>query len=125
MPHPHNRSYSPLASFKIRVTRAKLRLMLQSPAIGGTLYTRFGWYSPFIFSIIICVIDLVLRLLVLEQRHVAAGTAIPSGRTEEQAEKKELSLYRVIVALVTSPRGMTACSMMFVYGLVLSAMDPT
>jgi hypothetical protein len=111
------------------------------------MYAKLGWYSPFIFSIAVCAIDLVLRLIVLERRHYPQlfkpkGSRIPipgrpdsldieipsdvqvsSGR--EKVVVKELSLFGVVIALFSSPRGVTACSLMFVYGLVLSAMDPT
>ncbi|WVQ95955.1 hypothetical protein IAU59_003054 [Kwoniella sp. CBS 9459] len=39
-----------------------------APPIGGALYQRLGWHAPFIFCIIICAVDLILRLFVIEQK---------------------------------------------------------
>lgn len=38
------------------------------PPVGGALYKRLGWNSPFIFCIVINAVDLAVRLLVLEKR---------------------------------------------------------
>ncbi|ORY34786.1 major facilitator superfamily domain-containing protein [Naematelia encephala] len=39
-----------------------------APPIGGALYQHLGWYSPFIFCIIVLFFDLVGRILVIEQK---------------------------------------------------------
>ncbi|WVQ75008.1 hypothetical protein IAR50_004616 [Cryptococcus sp. DSM 104548] len=41
-----------------------------APPIGGALYDSLGWHAPFIFCIIICTIDLILRLFVLERADI-------------------------------------------------------
>lgn len=41
-------------------------LLVGSPA-GGALYTRFGFRAPFVFGEICTLVDLVLRLLVIER----------------------------------------------------------
>ncbi|WVR08154.1 hypothetical protein IAU60_005200 [Kwoniella sp. DSM 27419] len=43
-----------------------------APPIGGALYAHMGWHAPFIFTLIVCVVDLVLRFLVIEQKDVRA-----------------------------------------------------
>lgn len=43
-------------------------LIAQAPPIGGALYFRFGWHAPFIFTIILCAIDTVMRMFVIEQK---------------------------------------------------------
>ncbi|WVR08153.1 hypothetical protein IAU60_005199 [Kwoniella sp. DSM 27419] len=66
-----------------------------APPIGGALYQHLGWHAPFIFCMIICAIDLILRLFVIEQRHLrewqerheignteAAATAEKAGTIE-------------------------------------------
>jgi DHA1 family solute carrier family 18 vesicular amine transporter 1/2 len=40
--------------------------MVGTPA-GGGLYTRFGFHAPFIFGGICTVVDLILRLLIIER----------------------------------------------------------
>ncbi|WRT69613.1 uncharacterized protein IL334_006602 [Kwoniella shivajii] len=42
--------------------------MTIAPPIGGALYARMGWKAPFVFCIIVCAIDLILRLFVIEQK---------------------------------------------------------
>ncbi|RUS21766.1 major facilitator superfamily domain-containing protein [Endogone sp. FLAS-F59071] len=43
--------------------------MLAGPPIGGVLYANLGPKSPFIFCIIIAVVDFVFRLLIVEKRN--------------------------------------------------------
>lgn len=42
--------------------------MLLGPPIGGALYSRFGFRAPFVFTIIITVVDLIGRLLLIERK---------------------------------------------------------
>ncbi|ODO00821.1 hypothetical protein L198_03148 [Cryptococcus wingfieldii CBS 7118] len=41
-----------------------------APPIGGALYDSLGWHAPFVFCIIVCAIDLILRLFVLERADI-------------------------------------------------------
>ncbi|KAG2045226.1 major facilitator superfamily domain-containing protein [Suillus americanus] len=50
----------------IAMTGLSVGLLVGSPA-GGALYTRFGFRAPFIFGSICAVVDLLLRLLVIER----------------------------------------------------------
>lgn len=71
------------------------------PPVGGTLYDRFGWRAPFIFSIILVAIDLLMRLFIIEKhvalRWVKSGVVIKNfeapgwneGKSEEQQEKEQ------------------------------------
>jgi len=74
---------------------------LVGPPVGGTLYDRFGWRAPFIFSIILVAIDLLMRLFIIEKhvalRWVKSGVVIKNfeapgwneGKSEEQQEKEQ------------------------------------
>ncbi|KAK0189511.1 MFS general substrate transporter [Armillaria mellea] len=62
--------------------------MLLGTPIGGSLYTRFGFRGPFIFGIIVCLPDLVLRLLVIGERGACRP---PSCSDHIPLEVKELS----------------------------------
>ncbi|KGB77925.2 hypothetical protein CNBG_4012 [Cryptococcus deuterogattii R265] len=127
-----------------------------APPIGGALYSKMGWYAPFIFCIIVCFVDLVLRLFVLErtdlrkweekrlglapgslQPKVVDGQVIMSSEVEASpfmhlttAEKArlsgvELSPWQVLIALGSSPRGMTSFLTMFSFGMIIGALEPT
>ncbi|AAW46370.2 hypothetical protein CNK02920 [Cryptococcus deneoformans JEC21] len=127
-----------------------------APPIGGVLYSKLGWHAPFIFCIIICFIDLIMRLFVLErtdlrkweerrlnlapgslQPKVVNGEVIMPAQAETSpfihlttAEKArlsgvELSPWQVLVALASSPRGMTSFIQMFAYGTIIGALEPT
>lgn len=41
---------------------------LIGPPVGGALYSAFGYRAPFIFGIIVTVIDFVGRLLIIERK---------------------------------------------------------
>jgi DHA1 family vesicular acetylcholine transporter-like MFS transporter 3 len=118
-----------------------------APPIGGALYWHLGWHAPFIFTIIICAVDLLLRLLVIEQKELppietphqlqADREKTPTPATEAgqgletscppdaSASVKELSPWGVLVALAKSPRGMNGFIATFIYGLAIGALDPT
>lgn len=71
------------------------------PPVGGTLYDRFGWRAPFIFSIILVVIDLLMRLFIIEKhvalRWVRSGVVVKNfeapgwneGKSEEQEKEQD------------------------------------
>ena len=42
--------------------------MLLGPPIGGALYSRLGFRAPFVFTIIITLVDLIGRLLLIERK---------------------------------------------------------
>ncbi|WVQ79320.1 hypothetical protein IAT38_001417 [Cryptococcus sp. DSM 104549] len=124
-----------------------------APPIGGALYSKMGWHSPFVFCIIVCAVDLFLRLFVLErsdlrkweEKHGAIVPAAERGDLVEngghgavgshlnhltKAEKdklsgKELSPWMVMVTLASSPRGMTSFCMMLAFGMIIGALEPT
>ena len=53
------------------------------------LYKHLGWNAPFIFTIIICAVDLFLRLLVIEQKDLPDSmrkptiTSVPAADVEK------------------------------------------
>ncbi|KAK8849598.1 hypothetical protein IAR55_004933 [Kwoniella newhampshirensis] len=65
-----------------------------APPIGGALYSSLGWKSPFIFCIIVCAVDLILRLFVLEQKELrqwetkhAQKLAVSHERIEDEEKR--------------------------------------
>lgn len=40
------------------------------PVLGGVLYDRLGWHAPFIFSICICAVEFIGRLIIIERKEV-------------------------------------------------------
>ncbi|GAA5937151.1 MFS transporter [Sporobolomyces koalae] len=70
------------------------------PSVGGTLYERFGWRAPFVFSIILIAVDLLMRLLIIEKHEAlkwvqsgyeikgfeAPGWNEPKSETQEDKE---------------------------------------
>ncbi|GAA5994605.1 MFS transporter [Rhodotorula paludigena] len=62
------------------------------PPVGGSLYRRFGFRAPFIFSLILIGVDLTMRLLIIE-KHVALrwidkGHSIPYFEARGYVSKK-------------------------------------
>ncbi|GAA5908941.1 hypothetical protein JCM6882_004950 [Rhodosporidiobolus microsporus] len=66
------------------------------PPVGGTMYARLGYRAPFIFSIILVGVDLLLRLCIIEKhqalRYIAMGHRIEGfeapGYEGEEAVKE-------------------------------------
>lgn len=40
------------------------------PVLGGVLYDRLGWHAPFIFSIAVCAVEFIGRLIIIERKEV-------------------------------------------------------
>jgi predicted MFS family arabinose efflux permease len=87
----------------------------QAPVIGGALYNELGWHAPCIFTMGVCLFDLIARLLVLERN--------PRKPATEEELSKELSPQRVLLALLRSGRSMTGVMLAFVFGLIMGAKD--
>ncbi|KXN87562.1 hypothetical protein AN958_08496 [Leucoagaricus sp. SymC.cos] len=127
-------------------------LILGSP-IGGTLYSRFGFRGPFVFTIICASIDLLSRLAIIEPNESRKWGVDPtiyprstSGSSKETAQlvtegilPREassepqsgiesvdcpLSLVQVMLKLFKSSRALVALVMAFVYGFVYSSQEP-
>ncbi|GAA5904707.1 MFS transporter [Sporobolomyces salmoneus] len=70
------------------------------PPSGGAIYDRYGWRGPFIFSIILIGIDLLMRLFIIEKHEalewVKSGVEIKNfeapgwNEGKSETEKKEL-----------------------------------
>ncbi|KAF7319900.1 MFS domain-containing protein [Mycena kentingensis (nom. inval.)] len=128
--------------------------MLAGPPIGGALYKRWGWRAPFIFGVIICVVDFIGRLLIIERKdalkygHDPAAIPEPASAapaTDEEksndagtttaestvvatpspSTKTRLSLTGVLVRLSKSPRAVSALITTLLYGLIYTAQEPT
>ncbi|KAJ7102430.1 MFS general substrate transporter [Mycena belliarum] len=127
---------------------------LAGPPIGGALYGRFGFRGPFIFGIIICIIDLIGRLFIIERKealpwgHDPAAVPSPASDSERDEEKSadaavvpneaapptqptepvpvvKLSLPGVMVRLLRSSRANAVMIITLLYGIVYSAQEPT
>ncbi|GAA5986337.1 hypothetical protein JCM10908_003709 [Rhodotorula pacifica] len=52
------------------------------PPVGGVLYARMGYRAPFVFSLILVGVDLILRLFIIEKhnalKYIRAGHYIPN-----------------------------------------------
>ena len=83
-----------------------------APPIGGALYSTLGWLAPFVFCLIVCAVDLVLRCLVVERKHLVklgidrqgrplkkrdSGVAPSSRDTSQAASTQKESPARPIV----------------------------
>ncbi|WVN87705.1 uncharacterized protein L203_102893 [Cryptococcus depauperatus CBS 7841] len=126
-----------------------------APPIGGALYHKLGWHAPFIFCIIICTVDLVLRLLVVEgsdlrkyeQKRQAleldsVHTTMSNGQAKTSSVVKghlahlttaekgklagvELSPLQIIVKLASSTRGVASLLVLFLDSMIVGALEPT
>ncbi|GAA5976189.1 hypothetical protein JCM11641_001076 [Rhodosporidiobolus odoratus] len=80
------------------------------PPVGGTMYDRLGYRAPFVFSIILVAIDLLLRLFIIEKRqalkYIAEGhriegfeapgySASAAAREGEGEEEGDRTRFRV------------------------------
>ncbi|WVW87013.1 hypothetical protein I302_109069 [Kwoniella bestiolae CBS 10118] len=118
--------------------------MTIAPPIGGALYQHMGWHAPFVFCIIALTLDLILRLLVIEQKdlrqweetsHTTTGSEQTRSEDEEQVrqaevppgqlEGMELSPWKVILTIGSSARGMTGFWVTFIYGLIIGIYEPS
>ncbi|BGP39393.1 hypothetical protein JCM10449v2_003331 [Rhodotorula kratochvilovae] len=63
------------------------------PPVGGALYRRLGFRAPFVFALVLIVVDLIMRLLIIEkhvaQQWIAAGHAIPGFEARGYIDCKE------------------------------------
>lgn len=103
-----------------------------------------GWHAPFIFCIIICAVDFLGRLLVVEQKDARLWrqTAVVPQSTPSQAvaekglpksdeqpkpaeREKQLSPLAVIAKLGRAPRGLAAIAVIGSYSLVIGLQEPT
>ncbi|CCM06336.1 uncharacterized protein FIBRA_08590 [Fibroporia radiculosa] len=93
------------------------------PPVSGELYSAFGFRSPFIFGIILTMIDLVGRLLIIERKHAlrwgidpaapsvspeavveaVADAAPPSSSKEETPDTEKGGLEHAVTPVSESP----------------------
>ncbi|KAK0237153.1 major facilitator superfamily domain-containing protein [Armillaria nabsnona] len=112
---------------------------LVGPPVGGGLYTRFGFRGPFIFGIIVAVLDLAFRFLIIEGKGASklrsstlekpdneiALEANDSSPTDSiEVQNKKVSFVQVLRLLFRSHRALAAAFLTFVYGIVYSTQEP-
>ncbi|WOO83202.1 putative MFS-type transporter2 [Vanrija pseudolonga] len=73
------------------------------PPVGGALYKRLGWNSPFIFCIVINAVDLLVRLLVLEKRLMHNWHPTEKARLEVLACAEATAAQTADGAVATAP----------------------
>jgi len=99
------------------------------PAAGGALYSLGGWHAPFIFAAALLVIDMALRLLVIETSDAAKHGYTPPwaiDRSEERAqEHSHAATLRALRQLMRSARFWTISYVTFVTGAVIAALIDT
>lgn len=110
--------------------------ILVGPPLGGLLDNRLGYCAPFILGIGACVFDLIGRALVIEKHEAAPFMEVqpqdlPIGQGTDQViqregrEKSQISVIRVIMVLGKSKRAFTAFLNTFIYGIVITILEPT
>jgi MFS family permease len=100
------------------------------PLLGGIMYDRVGWYSIFGVGFGILVIDILLRLVMIE-KSVARGFDFqlpietdPSKDAEESKEHvKVRSKLPSVIALLRLPRLLAALWLTFIQATIISVFD--
>ncbi|KAI9026016.1 major facilitator superfamily domain-containing protein [Hyaloraphidium curvatum] len=65
--------------------------MLIGPVVGGIMFEKLGYYSPFILNCVVIVADMVLRLMVAEPDHTVDRADKVGFGTVNKAEAKEMA----------------------------------
>jgi MFS family permease len=100
------------------------------PLLGGIMYDRVGWYGIFGVGFGILVIDILLRLVMIEKR-VARGFdfQLPiepeTSKDAEESNKgvKERSKLPDVIALLLLPRFLAALWLTFIQATIISVFD--
>nr|XP_018260404.1 uncharacterized protein I303_07322 [Kwoniella dejecticola CBS 10117]OBR82562.1 hypothetical protein I303_07322 [Kwoniella dejecticola CBS 10117] len=75
-----------------------------APPIGGALYAKMGWHAPFVFCIIVCAVDLILRLFVIEQKDLRAWEKANADiLNTPQVEKKDVRQAEIPAEQLNDP----------------------
>ncbi|KAJ8295615.1 putative MFS-type transporter C18.02 [Rhodotorula toruloides] len=76
------------------------------PPIGGALYRHLGWRAPFIFLLVLLVVDIVLRLLIIEKKTalmwIKRGVTIRGFSAPDYPPPNSPSIEEVVVPLAHS-----------------------
>ncbi|BGP30281.1 hypothetical protein JCM10296v2_002035 [Rhodotorula toruloides] len=76
------------------------------PPIGGALYRHIGWRAPFIFLLVLLVVDIVLRLLIVEKKTalmwIKRGITIRSFSAPDYPPANSTSKEEAVVPLAPS-----------------------
>ncbi|BGO97902.1 hypothetical protein RTBOTA2_001392 [Rhodotorula toruloides] len=76
------------------------------PPIGGALYRHLGWRAPFVFLLILLVVDIVLRLLIVEKKTalmwIKRGVTIRGFSAPDYPPPNSVSKEEAVVPLAPS-----------------------
>ncbi|BGP54868.1 hypothetical protein JCM8202_003377 [Rhodotorula sphaerocarpa] len=82
------------------------------PPVGGVLYARMGYRAPFVFSLILVGIDLLLRVLLIEKhialKYIQAGHDIPNFEAPGYVDPRKTTDSQETVATSPEPEATTA-----------------
>lgn len=75
------------------------------PAVGGVLYTTFGFRGPFIFGISAAFLDLVARLMVIERKEAILWNHDPAASTVSTSVVSEGASTQPVTAPSDTEKG--------------------
>lgn len=126
-----------------RLLTLTIPYQVMGPPLGGVLYDKLGYRAPFIFSLCLIVVDLALRLCVIEKhvalKWIAVGHEIPNFESPchlaptvgddatvvERAatpRKQKGATWAGVKKLLTDMRPVTACIFIFIEGLAFGGL---
>jgi MFS family permease len=97
--------------------------MVASPVLGGTIYHHFGYEAVFYFLGGMLLIDVVLRLLMIERddaRKWGVGLDSDTEETEQLIPRENEPAPSLVSLLLKSPRVLTAAWMAFISACIFS-----
>ncbi|KIY45220.1 MFS general substrate transporter [Fistulina hepatica ATCC 64428] len=124
---------------------------LVGPPVAGALYGKYGFRGPFIFAIIVSVVDLIGRLLVVERKDALkwevdpafvsasivtvedtemaqvapASSGHPVRSPPENMNRQPLPFVSVLRRLSQSSRAVATFLITLIYGIVYASQEPT
>ncbi|KAI8374429.1 major facilitator superfamily domain-containing protein [Radiomyces spectabilis] len=107
-----------------------LGMMVGLPS-GGVLYSKLGYQAPFIASMIFCVIDLLMRLIIIERSTAPREWFMQDDEVEDvmndtcSSLHEDLKLKITWFQLIKQPRLIVSLLLTVVVATVMSGFEPT